>query len=219
MSPGECAADDTDMDITASTSVTVLPSTSGRRWFAKRPTSPVAPEPEPTSDVTVLPAAPVAPDADVDPVQAHTSEHAPLAAFGRWMADFDATGPAEPVPAPATIPVPVAVPLMAYSTSVTTQPAPVTVHAVAPNYEPSAQPPDESDKIAELTRDLKDLTEELETVRQRNAAERMNLLEQLASARDARRAAETELAAVQAVLDAAERRLPAQRRGQLHAVS
>lgn len=239
MSQRRRAADDTDMDITASTSVTVLPSTGGRRrWFAKQPASPVVPDPAPTSDVTVLETTPVLPEGE-HPQPA--SDFAPLAAFGRWMADFDGTGPVSAVPisavpvsvgpvsTPAVVParalatvaltLPAAAPLTAYSTSVTTEPAPVTVHTVAPTYEPSAARPDESAKIAELTRDLHELTEELETIRQRNAAERMNLLEQLASARDARRSAETELAAVQAILDAAERRLPAPRRSQLHAVS
>lgn len=210
------------MDIAASTSVTVLPASGvRRRWFARRPGAPLVPEAAATSDVTVLEAVPSTAHSDH---QAPASDFAPLAAFGRWMADFDSSDPGSDarvngnVSAPEAVTVPA--PSTAYSSSMTTEPATVTTHAMAPSYEPSAPRPDQSDKIAELTRDLRDLTEELETVRQRNAAERMNLLEQLASARDARRAAETELAAVQAILDAAERRLPAPRRShQLHAVS
>lgn len=201
ISPPGLAADDSGMDITAATSVTVLPATAGRRWFTRRPASAVpAREPGPASDVTVLEATRTLPPGE--PLEPPT-EPAPLAAFGRWMADFDATGPAsaQPVSTPVTQS---ATPDFPNSVS---RPSPVTVH------------PGESSRIAELTRDLRELTAELETVRQRHAAERMSLLEQLAGARDARRAAETELAAVQAVLEAAERKLPAPRRGQLHAVS
>ena len=207
------------MEISApTTAVTVLPSSRARRWLpTRRSHAPAAPEPatQPVEEVT--PAldsdAPITVTADEVALSAAppaAPELAPLAAFGRWMADFaDDTAP-KAAPAPAQ-PVSSAAPLVTYSSSIGTP-------ADSPAQEP-AQPSGDSERVAQLTAELKALSDELETFRQRSAAERMHLLEELANARDARRAAETELAAVQAVLDAAERRLPAPRRGTLHAVS
>lgn len=218
MSRRKPGADDTNMDITASTSITVLPSSAGRRWFARRGSATVVPVRETAPDhgavvPAALPAVPpaVSPDEGATPSQPPVaSEPAPLAAFGRWMADFNATHPVSDTP----------VGLSASLTQLHAPPAQERAPATLPSYEPSAPRPDESAKIAELTRDLQDLTAELEAVRQRTAAERMGLLEQLADARDARRTAQMELAAVQAILDAAERKLPAPRRGHpLHAVN
>jgi hypothetical protein len=116
---------------------------------------------------------------------AHGDDPAPLASFGRWLADIEgaATAPAEAEEAPA-------------------EPSVV---------EPEADPAADADLVRSLKREVQQLAEELETVRQRSAAERMSLLQQLSDAREARHAAELELASVQAVLDAAEARLPRQR--------
>lgn len=241
------------MDISAPvTAVTVLPSQRGRRWLPtrRRAESPPAPDevsteaapavtevPAEVTTVIAVPAtATVSTTAGQEPPLASPehAELAPLAAFGRWMADFDApaAAPAQrraPVVAPAappavavaatpavTVTPAVAAPPAAPAASAAPSPGPSTTAPAAPAA--STLVPD-SGELARLKADLAALTEELETARQRSAAERMHLLEELANARDARRAAETELAAVQAVLDAAERRLPAPRRGTLHAVS
>jgi hypothetical protein len=113
---------------------------------------------------------------------AHGEDPAPLASFGRWLADIEgaATSPVAADEAPAE-------------------------PSVA---EPPADPAADADLVRSLKREVQQLAEELETVRQRTAAERMSLLQQLSDAREARHAAELELASVQAVLDAAEARLP-----------
>jgi hypothetical protein len=109
---------------------------------------------------------------------------APLASFGRWLADMDEIPPAPPAEATAV--------------AVTADPA----------ADADASPEADNERLRGLAQEVKDLSEELETVRQRAAAERMRLLEDLSAAREARHLAEQELAAMQAVLDVAERQLP-----------
>jgi hypothetical protein len=124
-------------------------------------------------------------DASPEPaaVPAEPQDPAPLASFGRWLADLEDTGPAQVAEEPAEPVQPVA----------------------AESAEPAAS---DDVRVQSLLREIKQLADELETVRQRSAAERMRLLQDLSDAREARHAAETELAAVRAVLDAAEQHLP-----------
>lgn len=110
---------------------------------------------------------------------------APVSSFGRWLADLESPQPAEP------------------KAEVSDEPKRV---AVAPL--PSPEPISDDEQVRNLTHEIKLLSDELDTLRQRSAAERMRLLEELANAREARHAAEKELAAMQAVLDAAEQQIP-----------
>ncbi|MDQ1688497.1 MAG: hypothetical protein QOK42_1472 [Frankiaceae bacterium] len=122
-------------------------------------------------------------------VEAEIEAAAPLAHFGRWLADLEGTPSAPPAEA-------------------------VAPEAVELTELPSAEADDE--RLRGLAQEVKDLAEELETVRQRAAAERMRLLEDLSVAREARHAAEQELAAMQAVLEVAERQVPRPRLGYVH---
>ena len=151
---------------------------------------PTAPEPEVVAVATAAPQQAELADAEVGtdaPAEAQ-ADPSPLASFGRWLADLEApTAKADAAPAAS--------------------------ETISPEPLPAAETVSDDERVRSLQHEVHLLAEELDTLRQRSAAERMRLLEELANAREARHAAEKELAAMRAVLDAAEQQIPRQRTG------